>query len=254
MRILLTNDDGINAAGFGVLQQIAAEVGDEIWSVAPETDQSGTAHSLSLHDPLRCKPMGERSFSVRGTPTDCVIMAVQHLMPHKPDLILSGVNHGENAAADVTYSGTVAGAIEGTLLGIPSVALSLSFGDNTPVSAQWDTPLQHAPALIRKLIKAGWPANVLININFPNCPPAATKSAMVVRQSTKEEAIWTVADRMDNRGKPYFWLGYVPRSQMPPEGTDIWAIHNGHIAVTPLHLDMTHDATAAALSKVFGKA
>ena len=102
MRILMTNDDGINAAGFAMLQQIAAAVGDEVWSVAPETDQSGTAHSLSLHEPLRCKEVSARSFSVRGTPTDCVLMGVLHLMPERPDLILSGINHGENAGADVT--------------------------------------------------------------------------------------------------------------------------------------------------------
>ena len=252
MRILLTNDDGINAAGFGVLQQLAAELGDEVWSVAPESDQSGTAHSLTLHEPLRCRPMGEREFAVRGTPTDCVIMAVGHLMPHKPDLILSGVNHGENAAGDVTYSGTIAGAIEGTLIGIPSIALSLGMGGRDAATAHWDTPLQHGPPLIKKLVAAGWPANVLINVNFPDCGPADVKPAMVARQSTHEGTLWNIVDRMDKRGKAYFWVGYEPRDKAAPKGTDLWAIQRQHISVTPLHLDLTHDETAAKLTRQLG--
>ena len=252
MRILLSNDDGINAAGFGVLQQIAAALDAEVWSVAPESDQSGTAHSLSLHEPLRCREVEERCFAVRGTPTDCVIMAVRHLMPQRPDLVLSGVNHGENAAGDVTYSGTIAAAIEGTMLGVPSVALSLSMGGRGPSTAHWDTPVKHAPALIRRLTDIGWPSNVLININFPDRLPEEVLPAVVTRQSTHEEALWTVVDRMDNRGKPYFWLGYEPRTLKAPDGTDLAAIRSGHISVTPLHLDLTHDATAASLAKALG--
>ncbi len=249
MRILLTNDDGINAAGFGVLQQIAAALSDEVWCVAPETDQSGTAHSLTLHEPLRCKTLGERTFAVRGTPTDCVIMAIKHLMPMKPDLVLSGINHGENAATDVTYSGTIAGAIEGTLLGVPSIALSLSFPGRAASTAHWDTPVQHGPRLIKRLVAAGWPSNVLINVNFPDRTPEATLPALVTRQSTNEEAMWSVVDRMDGRGQRYFWLGYEARNRAEPVvGTDLEALHQGHISVTPLHLDLTHEATVKKLA------
>ncbi len=253
MRILLTNDDGINAAGFGVLQQIAAALSDDVWCVAPETDQSGTAHSLTLHEPLRCKTLGERLYSVRGTPTDCVIMAVKHLMPMKPDLVLSGVNHGENAATDVTYSGTIAGAIEGTLLGVPSIAMSLSFPGRAAAAAHWETPVKHGPALVTRLMAAGWPANVLININFPDRTPETTLPSVVTRQCMDEEALWSVVDRMDGRGQRYFWLGYEARDRATPgAGTDLEAIHKGHISVTPLHLDLTHEATMSGLRKALG--
>ena len=253
MRILLTNDDGIHAAGFGVLQQIAAELvsdelGGEVWSVAPESDQSGTAHSLTLHEPLRCRPMGERSFAVRGTPTDCVIMAVRNLMPQKPDLVLSGINHGENAAADITYSGTIAGAIEATLLGIPAIALSLAMGGRDAASAHWETPIQHGPALIKRLVAATWPANVLLNVNFPDRLAAETLPAMVTRQSVHDESLWDIASRTDARGKAYFWVSYAPRIWQAPDGTDTAAIQKGHISVTPLHLDLTHTETAARLA------
>jgi 5'-nucleotidase len=249
MRILLTNDDGINATGFGALQQIAAALSDEVWCVAPESDQSGTAHSLTLHEPLRCRKLNERMFSVRGTPTDCAIMAVHNLMPQKPDLVLSGVNHGENAGGDVTYSGTIAGAIEGTLLGVPSIALSLSLGGRKPSTGHWDTPIAHAPALIKRLIAAGWPDNVLMNLNFPDRSPTETLPAIVTRQSVHEDTLWNIQDRTDGRGQPYFWVGYEGRDKDAPEGTDIWAIQHGHISVTPLHLDLTHDATLAALKQ-----
>jgi len=252
MRILLTNDDGINAAGFGALQQIAAALSDEVWCVAPETDQSGTAHSLTLHEPLRCRKLNERMFSVRGTPTDCAIMAVHNLMPQKPDLVLSGVNHGENAGADVTYSGTIAGAIEGTLLGVPSIALSLCLSGRKPATGHWDTPIAHAPALIKRLVDGGWPADVLINLNFPDCPPSEVLPAMVTRQSTHEDTLWNIQDRTDGRGQPYFWVGYEGRDKHAPEGTDIWAMQRNHISVTPLHLDLTHDATLAKLKKQLG--
>ena len=247
MRILLTNDDGIHATGFAALQKLAAALSDEVWCVAPETDQSGTAHSLTLHEPLRIRKLGERSYSVRGTPTDCAIMAVHNLMPKKPDLILSGINHGENAGGDVTYSGTIAGAIEGTLLGIPSMALSLSLGGRKPSAGHWETPVVHGPALVKRLVDAGWPADVLINLNFPDRPPTETLAAVVVRQSTHEGTLWNVVDRMDSRGQPYFWVGYEKRDKNAPENTDLWALQRGHISVTPLHLDLTHDVTLKSL-------
>src|ERR1700693_5575125 len=148
MRILLTNDDGIYAPGLGVLEQIAGSLSDDIWVVAPETDQSGVSHSLSLNDPLRLREIGPRRFAVKGTPTDCVIIGTRHIIPDgRPDLVLSGVNRGRNAAEDVTYSGTVAGAIEGTVLGIPSFALSQAYAAATRPAPYWDTALKFARAL-----------------------------------------------------------------------------------------------------------
>src|ERR1051326_7177444 len=160
MRILITNDDGIHAPGLEACKEIARALGGEIWVVAPEIDQSGVSHSLSLNDPLRLREIDERSFAVKGTPTDCVIMAARHIMPQKPDLVLSGVNRGRNAAEDVTYSGTVAGAMEGAVLGIPSFALSQSYAFTTKHHPYWDTAIKHAPGLIERVLKAGMPRDV----------------------------------------------------------------------------------------------
>ncbi len=173
MRILITNDDGINAHGLAVLERVAASLSDDVTIVAPETDQSGVAHSLSLNDPLRLREISPRHFAVRGTPTDCVIMAVRCLLAEQqPDLILSGVNRGQNVAEDVTYSGTIAAAMEGTLLGIPSFALSQSYGPSTGrKNPHWECSERHAASVIRKVLDAGVPRDVLININFPDCPP-----------------------------------------------------------------------------------
>src|ERR1700736_705415 len=146
MRILLTNDDGIFAPGLDVLEKIARVLSDDVWVVAPETDQSGVSHSLSLNDPLRLREIDARRFAVKGTPTDCVIMGVRHIVEDgAPDLVLSGVNRGQNVAEDVTYSGTIAGAIEGTILGIPSIALSQAYGLETRQSPHWETALRHGP-------------------------------------------------------------------------------------------------------------
>src|ERR1700733_586548 len=152
MRILVTNDDGIHAEGLDVCEKIARLLSDDVWVVAPEYDQSGVAHSLSLNDPLRLRQIGERRFAVRGTPTDCVIMGARHLLNgHDPDLVLSGVNRGRNAGEDVIYSGTIAGAMEGTVLGIPSVALSQSYKSRSGQAPHWDTSLRYGPEIIRKV-------------------------------------------------------------------------------------------------------
>ena len=146
MRILLTNDDGIDSPGLHALRQIAAELSDDVWVVAPETNQSGASHSLSLHEPLRMRAIDERAFAVRGTPTDSVIMGVRHVLKDKPpDLVLSGVNRGANMAEDVTYSGTIAGAFEGTILGIRSMALSQAYGIDGVKGLKWQTALAHGP-------------------------------------------------------------------------------------------------------------
>src|SRR5437763_6277117 len=151
MRILCTNDDGIHAPGLKIVEEIARELSDDVWVVAPETDQSGVSHSLSLNDPLRLREIGRRHFAVRGTPTDCVIMGVRHLIADPPPgLVLSGVNRGQNVAEDVTYSGTIAGAMEGTILGIPSIAPSQAYGPSTRDRPHWDTAIQHGPDLLRR--------------------------------------------------------------------------------------------------------
>src|SRR5450631_912406 len=173
MRILLTNDDGIHAPGLKTLEAIAAELSDDVIVVAPETDQSGVAHSLSLSDPLRLREIGPKHYAVQGTPTDCVIMGVRHILrEHRPELILSGVNRGQNVAEDVTYSGTIAAGIEAALLGVPAIALSQAFwGPDGDKSLYWDCAKTHGIGLIRQILKSGIAPGTLINVNFPPCPP-----------------------------------------------------------------------------------
>ena len=249
MRILLTNDDGIHAPGLDVLKEIAAKLSDDVWIIAPETNQSGVSHSLTLHDPLRVRNISEREIAVTGTPTDCVLMAVLELLKdHKPDLVLSGVNQGQNAADDATYSGTVAGAIEGTLLGIPSVSLSQSRSYDETGHIFWDTARQHGVKTIQKLLNAGWPPKVLININFPNCTPEDVKGLEVTNQgySDPNTAVGYVC-RKDMRGDPYYWLRFRRNTTNPPKGSDLGALDNNMISVTPLHLDLTHYETCQTL-------
>src|SRR5436305_10894966 len=172
MRILVTNDDGINAPGLDVCAEIAGALSGDVWVVAPEFDQSGVSHSLSLNDPLRLREVGERRYAVKGTPTDCIIMGSRHVIrDYPPNLVLSGVNRGRNAGEDVIYSGTVAGAVEGTILGIPSFALSQSYKSRSGRPPHWATAVQFAPDIIRRVLTAGIPRDVLINITFPDCAP-----------------------------------------------------------------------------------
>jgi 5'-nucleotidase len=248
MRILITNDDGIEAAGLDVLQQIASELSDDVWVVAPETDQSGAAHSLTLHEPLRLRTLSERIYAVKGTPTDCVIMGVRHVLADKkPDLVLSGVNLGANISDDVTYSGTIAGAIEGTLLGIPSIAMSLKVDYEKHGYARWETPMKHGAALVRKLLEAGWPEGVLLNVNFPDREPDEITGIEVTMQGRRDADFLRIVDRLDARGRPYYWLGFNKQPILPEHGVDIWAVEEGKISVTPLHLNLTHEETRQKL-------
>src|SRR5215475_4363919 len=209
MRILCTNDDGIHAPGLEVVEQIARALSDDVWIVAPELDQSGVSHSLSLNDPLRLREVGPRHFAVRGTPTDCVIMGARHILGAKlPDVVLSGVNKGRNVAEDVVYSGTIAGALEGTILGLPSFALSQEFSVETRERPLWDTALRFGPEILRKVIDAGVPRNTVINVNFPACAPDEVAGVRVTRQGTRNLGFLKVDQRRDGRGNPYFWIGF----------------------------------------------
>jgi 5'/3'-nucleotidase len=244
LRILITNDDGIEAPGLRAMEHIAGEVSGDVWVVAPETDNSGASHSLTLAEPLRMRELGEHHYAVKGTPTDCVIMGVRFLLREKPpDLVMCGVNRGQNLADDITYSGTVAGAIEGALLGVPSMAMSLVVGpaeaDQSAGKPNWETPMQHGADLIRKLLQAGWPQGVMLNVNFPDCEPEALKGAVATVQGQRDPDLLRIDDRMDTRGRPYYWLGIQRRKVKPPEGSDLWAVRANLISVTPLCLDFT---------------
>jgi 5'-nucleotidase len=253
MRILITNDDGIYAPGLNACERIARELSDDIWIVAPESDQSGVSHSLSLNDPLRLREVGERHFAVKGTPTDCVIMGVRHVMKQAPDLVLAGVNRGRNAAEDVTYSGTVAGAMEGTVLGIPSFALSQSYAASTKQTPHWDTAIKFAPNLIRKVLAAGMPKDVLVNINFPDCVPGEVAGVAVTVQGKRDQELLRIEARHDGRGNPYYWIAFGRGGIAgAAPGSDLAALSEKRISVTPLRLDLTDEPFMTRLAEVLG--
>lgn len=253
-RILLSNDDGINAPGLKCLEKIARQLSDDIWIVAPESEQSGASHSLTLHFPLRLRQISKQKFAVQGTPTDCVVLAVAEIMKaNPPDLVLSGVNRGSNIADDVTYSGTVAAAMEGTILGIPSIAMSQTFGLQQTRSVRWSTAQHHAPKVIRTLLEAGWPKDVLININFPDKAHDDAMQVEITGQGRRDQSLLEMDARVDRRGTPYYWTGFQRIRSNPPAGTDLHAIYAGNISVTPLHMDLTHERTLRALRKSFGE-
>lgn len=251
MRILITNDDGINSPGLQVLERVAAAISDEVWVVSPERDQSGLSHSLTLNDPLRMRQVGDRRFALRGTPSDCVIMASRRVIGQKPDLVLSGVNIGQNLADDITYSGTVAGAIEGTLLGIPSIAFSQNYDWSNGRDVPWETAETFAPGIIRKLLDFGFPPGVLYNVNFPDRPVAEVRGVEVAHQGRLEHALF-IDERVDARGNPYFWLAYRRLQAERVPGTDLHAIETGSISVTPLRIDLTDYKLAEKLRSHFG--
>jgi len=249
MRILLSNDDGINARGLEHLENIARAISDDVWVVAPETDQSGASHSLTLSNPVRLRRLSERRYAVSGTPSDSVLLAVLKIFDGvRPDLVLSGVNRGGNLGEDVTYSGTIAAAMEGTLLGIPSIALSqeITHGER----AKWATAERHAPDLIRRLIDIGWPDNVMLNINFPDVVEESVSGVEITVQGRRKPGS-KIEERRDPRGRPYYWISSARTDEPTREGSDLIAIARGAISVTPLFLDLTHHATCAALHKAF---
>jgi len=253
MRIMVTNDDGIGAHGLEVLRQIALQMSSDVWVIAPELNQSGASHSLTLHEPLRFRQLDDRTFVIRGTPTDSVIMGVRHLLLEKPpDLILSGVNHGSNLGEDVTYSGTIAAAIEGTLLGIPSIALSQTVGSvEADGEVHWETPLAHGRQLITKLLETGWPTGIVINVNYPACSPENVAGIEVTRQGRRDQALLHIDKRSDPWGTPYFWFGFERPPTTFAKGTDLGAVDSGAISVTPLGLNLTDSETCAKLEDAF---
>ena len=253
MRILLTNDDGINARGLDLLEVIAQSFSDDIWVVAPTEEQSGAGHSLTLTEPVRLRRHDNRRFSVTGTPTDAVMLALAHVMKDSPpDLILSGINRGANLAEDVTYSGTVSAAMEGALAGVPSIALSQSYsregmGDTVPFAAAeaW------AEKVLRPLVDFEPPPGTLINVNFPALPPEKINGIRICRQGIRDYGRLRIVERTDPRGYNYYWFGLGPMVQTPGHSTDLEAMDDGYVSVTPLHLDLTHDPSLELLRDRF---
>ena len=254
MRILLTNDDGVNARGLKVLERIAAAFSDDIWVVAPTEERSGAGHSLTLTVPVRLRKLGEKRFCVTGTPTDAVMMGLAEIMKEaRPDLILSGVNRGANLGEDVTYSGTVSAAMEGALAGIPSIALSQVYarqgmGDSVPFGAAeaW------GERVLRPLLETPMAPRTLVNINFPAVPAEAVRGVKVARQGLRDYGRLRIERRTDPRGYDYYWFALGPMIETPGHSTDLEAVAEGFVAVTPLHLDLTHEPSLQRLAQLYG--
>jgi len=245
--ILVTNDDGIYGPGLKILEKAAASICDDVWVVAPQKEESGASHSLTLHTPLRLAEYSEKRFAVDGTPTDCVLMAVKHIMPNKPDLVLSGVNFGQNLADDVTYSGTVAAAMEGTALGIPSIALSQAMSYADDFVPDWSASEEHILPVINSLLKNGWEQGTLINVNFPACAPDEVKGVEVTKQGARNEALIWIDERKDGRKQNYYWISFKREKSEPDHDTDLYAIFNNYISITPLHMNLTDIGSTHAL-------
>lgn len=248
-RILVSNDDGVDAPGIKVLERVAKSLTRDVWVVAPTTEQSAVAHSLTVRQPLRIHRLSRRRFAVSGTPTDSVLLGIRHVMKGKPpDLVLSGINRGGNLGEDVTYSGTVAAAMEGTLLGIPSIAFSQHLSGDHPV--KWSTAEHWAGQIIRRITAVGWPRNVLINVNFPDVAHGHVSGVEVVRQG-KRKLGDELAERVDPHGQPYYWIGGQRAEDRGHPGTDLEAVCRGMVAVTPLCVDFTSRDAMDKLTTAF---
>jgi 5'-nucleotidase len=239
MRLLLTNDDGILAQGLECLRAAAEPLG-EVTVVAPDREQSATSHSLTLHHPLRPIRRGERRWQVDGTPTDCVMLAIEALMPERPDFVLSGINHGQNMGEDVLYSGTVAAAMEGLALGVPSIAISFAGGDLRADVSQLHEQVKVLSPLLKHLTSlADFPRDTLFNVNLPPVAAGQVKGVKLTRLGRRVYSE-SVAPMKDPWGRQIYWIGGGEISWTGEPDSDFRAIENGYVSVTPLHLDLTH--------------
>jgi 5'-nucleotidase len=247
MRILLTNDDGLHAPGMAVLEAIAARLSDDVWVCAPAEENSGAGHSLTLHMPVRLQQHGPQRFAVTGTPTDAVNLALRKLFVDKaPDLVISGVNNGENLADDVTYSGTISAAMEAALAGIPAVAMSQALrdaGHGFSAAEGW------AAEVLAPLLDLQMARRTVVNVNFPALPADKVRGIRVVRQGFHDYARGSLVEGTDPRGRPYYWFGLHDIEHTLDHGTDLEAVNDGYIAVTPLQLDLTHHASIGSLAE-----
>lgn len=255
MRILLTNDDGVNATGLKVLEAIARQFSDDVWIVAPAEENSGAGHSLTLTRPVRIRKHGPKHFSVNGTPTDAVMMALGVIMKdEKPDLLLSGVNRGANLGDDVTYSGTVSAAMEGTLAGIRSIALSQVYSrNNAGDNVSFDAAQKWGKRVIEPLIGMDFAPRSLVNINFPALSADQLRGVRVVRQGFHDYSRAAIVKGTDPRGYDYYWFGLHGIEHTPAHDTDLESIGDGFVSVTPLHLDLTHEASLERLRSAYGQ-
>jgi 5'-nucleotidase len=250
LRILLTNDDGIHAPGLELLEAVAAQLSDDVWVCAPAEENSGAGHSLTLNYPVRLRQFGEKRFAVAGTPTDAVNLALRKLFPDRPpDLVISGINAGENLADDITYSGTISAAMEAALAGIRAIALSQAMrgaGHGFAAAEGW------AARVLTPLIAAPTAKRTVINVNFPALPAESVKGIRVVRQGFHDYSRGSLVEGVDPRGRPYYWFGLDDVEHTLDRGTDLEAVSDGHVSITPLQLDLTHHASIGLLAEAYG--
>lgn len=243
MRILVTNDDGIGAPGIKALAEALTVLG-QVTVVAPDRERSAAGHSLTLHSPLRVFELRSGWYAVDGTPTDCVNMGIHSLLETPPDLVVSGINHGGNMGDDITYSGTVAAAMEANLMGIPSLAVSLATYGTTEY---FPDAARVAVQVVREMVRNGLPADTFLNLNIPNLPFDQIKPVQITRQG-KRSFVGKIVDKTDPRGRKYYWIGSEEPSFLDDEGTDFNAVGNAHASLTPLHLDLTNHRAMESLT------
>lgn len=247
MRVLVTNDDGINAPGLAIAEGIAAEIAGpagEVWVVAPEMEQSGVGHCVSYVKPLRMTQLGPRRFMVEGAPADCVILGVNHILADaKIDLVLSGVNRGRNSAEDAVYSGTLGAAMEGALQGVRAVGLSQSYDSRAPhpgEKAFWSASRVHGPEVVRKLLAADiWGEDIFYNVNFPGLPADEVKGVKVAPSGRRAGPAFVTEEATAPNGRAYFWLRHGVHGRVSRAGGDDQVHMGGHISVTPMRPDLT---------------
>ena len=246
-RILITNDDGVDAMGITALEKVARILSDDVWVVAPRREQSGMSHALTLHHPIRFEPVCERErrYVIDGTPTDGIFIAMRHLFAkRKPDLVLSGFNEGVNVGNDVIYSATVAAAREAAFMGIPALALSQAMGDNH--NYDFSLASKTLPVLLNQLEGYEFPHHMVLNVNFPH--PSAKEARMELCPHGLDVRVADMEQRHDPRGVPYFWLGIAHHHQHSDESSDIAALARGNIAITPLVSHLTQKSALKDLA------
>ena len=241
--ILVCNDDGIHSEGLAVLADCLETLG-EVYVVGPDRERSAAGHSLTLHRPLRVSEVGTRRYTVDGTPTDCVNLAINRILPRRPRVVVAGINKGANLGEDITYSGTVSAAMEGTLLGIPSIAVSLGGRDQFDFRASG----AFSKALVGQVLSQGLPRDTLFNVNVPKGPPEKVSTWVFTRQGRRQYGNGVV-EKVDPRGRKYYWIGGDELSFIEEDGTDFAAITRGVISITPIHLDLTNHSSFEELSQ-----
>ena len=244
-RILIVNDDGIHAPGIQLLERLVSAHCQDVWVVAPDEEKSGASHSISMHNPIRQRVLDERHVAIKGSPTDCVLMALQQLMAEKPTLVLAGINRGGNLADEIHYSGTIAAAMEAAFIGIPAIALSQVFPRGAEVP--WDTAERFTLVILEQILARGIDTGSFINVNFPPVSADAVTGLDITAMGRRPPGAFKTEGRIDNRRVPYFWVHLEPDEGEGEEGSDLRAMKSHAISVTPLQVDMTNKSMLPAL-------